>query len=182
MNIQELIRSADSEKVDQYLWWARLQPCDPDKADMTEMIIEMGLTPYQAARRRADSGATNRSFKTLYYHARVIVQDLYEHLGESVQDRIRELQMTRETHCAPDQIQAIREACEHMGFEIEEDIRVRLVERKVGRNWREVKPDETGMEPIGRPKDHRRNGEGSDSLGDSQGATPGHEEDEEGDR
>jgi len=130
MNVQEAIKNADPGDIDRFLWWARLHPMDPDKANMTEMIIELGMTPYRAAAERAGSGATSRSFKTLYYHARVIADNLLDHLGHGVSGLVGELSRNEEVFCSPDQIARLREAAEDMGLVIEEDIRVRVVRRR----------------------------------------------------
>lgn len=138
MRLQKLIRDANSTQLEEYLSLMRGHPCDQDRVDIGEMIIELGLTPYQAARRRFDSGASNRSFGTLYYHAKAIAQDLSEYLGFRVQDALAELASEEVIYYPIDMLGELKAACADMGFEVEVDARVRLLRRTVGANWREV--------------------------------------------
>jgi len=132
MDLQNLIKNADPERIQQYLDWAKMHPRDPDRVDIIESIIESGLSPYRAAKRRHVSGLSHRSFKTLYYHARMVTQDLYEFLGLTVESTMRRLVIHGEAHCSRDQLSTVREACDQMGYEILEDIRIRIVPRSEG--------------------------------------------------
>lgn len=128
VSIQRLIRNADPDKIDQYLTLARMEPCDPDKADMTDMIVEMGMSVYQAAKVQSQYTSSKRSFNTLHYHARMIVEDLYEFLGEPIQLLVTELARTGSVVCPKDRVSELRQACEDMGY----DVVVETVFRRTG--------------------------------------------------
>ena len=78
---------------------------------------------------------------TLYYRARVIVDDLCEYLGYSTSDLIRRLGTDGVIYCHPERVAKVRQGCADMGWEVKEDVRIRLVKRKVGRTWEEVEPE-----------------------------------------
>jgi len=122
VNIQELIKNADPDRVEEYLRLARTHPYDPDKAEMTEMIVEQGMSTFLAAKEQAEYTTEGRSLNTLHYHARMIVEDLYQFLGAPIQDLVLELQIKGEVTCPRDRVYELRKACEDMGYLVREDI------------------------------------------------------------
>jgi len=137
MRIHKLIKDTDPEQVERILEMARQEPCDIDKYEMMRSIVEKGATPYKAAQDRAK--VSNRSFGSLYYHARCLVDELYEALlPQGTRDTmLTELMRNGEVHVPKDMLFNIRQGAREMGLEIDVDIRIRVARRKWGRNYAE---------------------------------------------
>lgn len=110
--------------IDKYL--ALSEDSDPDYLAIKTMILRDGTSAYQAARRRFESGKTNRSWHTIRWHTRDILRDIFTYFGGDIDKSISELQHSGATCIPYDAATFLREALAEQGVKVEEDVRFRV--------------------------------------------------------
>lgn len=131
MNVQDIIKDSDPKRIQQFLANAGQEPRDEDVYQMAKMIVDQGMSAYQAAKTRAESGASIRSIYTLYYHSRLIVSEIYRYLTGDISDVIAELSKNGEVYIPQDLVPEVKKAAIERGWEVREDIRVRIIKRNI---------------------------------------------------
>ena len=128
-DLQTILRKADVKALEQYLEHARGGPADPDVRDITEAIIELGLTPYLAAKHVHAQSSSGRTFETLKYKARVIAEEMFFHFGGiTVEKLLRELSMSGEVEVPTVLQRSFKQGCREMGYTVREKLVFELQE------------------------------------------------------
>lgn len=127
MEINEIIKDVPEEKIAEFKRLAK----DSWNADQLSMLDYMlaGCTPYQSARKRKESGLTDLSIHTLFYHAKTVQSALLEHFGMRVEQWMEQLQRDGEIVGIPSaQIPALKKLAEDLSLQIEVTTRVTLLD------------------------------------------------------
>lgn len=107
-------------QIDEYLEECGLEP---DLQIMKELIVQRGMSAWKAARVRADSGLSDRSFSTLLYFARDLFAYAVEDLGTPVHQLVSELIRDGSVHVPRSQATMVRQAARDAGLRFHEDVR-----------------------------------------------------------
>lgn len=126
IRVSDLIAKGDPDKVEWLLRMYQTDPVDEDKSLLAQYIIKDGLSVHMAAKRRLAEGS-KRAYSTLMYHAQGIVDEVWYHLGPSPNSLIAALERNGEIYIAVDQLPSIISCCRAMGYEVVQDVRIRLV-------------------------------------------------------
>lgn len=139
MHVQDLIRAADSERIEEILRLAQQEPVDPDRLCITRGIIEEGLTPWLAAKGAFEEVGSGRSQKVLYYHARVINYEIATLLGYDPSGLMQKLRSEGEIICTREEARAIVEQADQSGLIVERELLERI--RVIGdrEEWRKMR-------------------------------------------
>lgn len=118
----------DTEWVSEYLSIA--DSTDADICDLRDALLRNSMGPYQAAsfvwKKSTSRSGSPRSFATLLYHARELVQDIYESYGGIISQAVDALSLDGDpVYIAEDVLPYIRKECRKLGIQLETDIRVR---------------------------------------------------------
>jgi hypothetical protein len=102
-------------------------PVDPDRYEVFRLLVEEGLTPWLAARKRLESGESSRTQSTLYYMARQIVKTIRERFGVFAEPYIDELLEQGTVRVDSMMVEDIRAALEARGKTATEDVEIRTI-------------------------------------------------------
>jgi len=101
-------------------WDDKLDPLFPDRYILFRDMVENDLTPWVAARRRADTKESTRSMSTLYYVARKVVEAIRERFSVTHEECVRAIRKEGRGECGAMLSDDVRAALKAEGYEFTE--------------------------------------------------------------